>query len=537
MSQRHLTKIHNPPNSIKSKKSLIPAPDSTSHKLDRESILIILLLTVVTFLVYNGVLKSDFAYYDDEFYITANEHVRSGLTWEGIKWAFTSVGYSDNWHPLTWLTHMIDVQFFGLNPGGHHFTNLMLHILATLLLFGFLHYSTGELKLSALVSAFFAWHPMHVESVAWVAERKDVLSAVLGFASLWAYAWYARAPSLKKYFAVILLFALGLLAKPMLVALPFLLLVLDLWPLARTVSSKRNYVLLIAEKLPLLALAVVSAIITIIAQQGALRGFTAYSLPMRLSNSVISYAVYIGQLFWPGNLAVLYPFTRPHHLSVFFCGILLICISVFVILIGKRKMFLLAGWLWYLGTLVPVIGIMQVGSQAHADRYTYIPYVGLFLMIVWGMNEVLLKTPHKILIFAKTALAFVCLAMLLKTWNQVGYWKDGVTLLTHTIAVTRNNEIAHYNLGNLMQQSGRSEEAIEQYIKSLSINPNKLNALGNLAGVYFQTQQYEKAKNIIQKALHLAKAAGDTQQIKDIQGNIELLNRAMNPDSGIMNRK
>jgi tetratricopeptide (TPR) repeat protein len=489
---------------------------------------ILFLLTAITFFIYSGTLSSDFAYYDDDVNVTSNEHVCKGLTLGGIKWAFTSVGYSDNWHPLTWLSHMLDVQLFGLNPGWHHLTNLILHIAATLLLFGFLSYSTGEIRLSAIVAALFAWHPLHVESVAWIAERKDVLSAVTGFATLWAYAYYSRKPGIKRYGAVLFLFALGLLAKPMLVALPFVMLLLDFWPLKRPADDKPNLLRLVIEKLPLFALAVASAVITIIAQKGALRNFAAYDLITRISNALVSYCVYIGQVFWPGNLAVLYPYHRLYLPIVSFCITLLIAITVIVFILGKHRKYLITSWFWYLGTLLPVIGIVQVGSQAHADRYTYIPYVGLFVILVWGLNDFLAKISSEKKTLVRAALIVLCITMLLKTYNQVGYWKDGVTLLSHAIAVTKNNEIAHYNLGNIMQLQGRTDEAIAQYTASLRINPNKVNALANLAGIYFQMKQYEMAKYYIEQALDVAKATGDKQNIKDILDNIELLNQTMN---------
>jgi hypothetical protein len=530
MSRQKTGKNPKHPVSIKRNETSIHPPAAIRPGSTREIYLILFFLTIVTLVLYRGVFTSDFAYYDDDHYILSNDHIHQGLTWEGIKWAFTSIGYSDNWHPLTWLSHMLDIQLFGLNPSGHHFTNLILHILATLLLFGLLFYSTGEIRLSAIVAALFAWHPLHVESVAWIAERKDVLSAVFWFSSLWSYVYYSRKPTIFRYAAVILLFALGLLSKPMLVTLPFVMLLFDLWPLERMTIAKRNYVWLIAEKLPLFALVTVSAVITIIAQQNALRSFTAYTLSTRIFNAIISYCVYIGQVFWPGKLAVLYPYTRPQLLSVIFCSIVLIFITATVVFLGRHKKHLITGWLWYLGTLVPVIGIIQVGSQAHADRYTYIPFIGVFIMLVWGLNAFMVKITGRKKIIARFALIAVFFAMFIKTHEQVGYWKDGITLLTHTIAITKNNEIAHYNLGNLMQQAGRMEEAIAQYNESLKINPNKIHALGNLAGVYYQTKQYEKAKLLIKRAFELAKAAGDEQTAKDYIDNIELLNHVMNSD-------
>jgi len=529
MPKKKVNINHKPPIPHTAIDQVISSFGGSDPKLKRETFFIICILSVVTFFIYCGVLTSDFAYYDDEVYVTDNTHVNQGLTWEGFKWAFTSVGYSDNWHPLTWLSHMFDVRLFGLNPTGHHLTNLLLHISATLLLFGFFYYLTGEKWLSAIIAALFAWHPLHVESVAWIAERKDVLSAVLGILALWTYAYYARKPTIKKYLSVIFLFALGLLTKPMLVTLPFVMLLFDFWPLQRLVSDKKKCVWPIIEKIPFFVLVVASATITIIAQKNALGTFTTYALSTRISNAIVSYCVYLGQVVWPGNLAVLYPYNRVNSTIVIFCFILFCIITLSVLLVGRRKKYLITGWFWYIGTLIPVIGLIQVGSQAHADRYTYIPYIGLFLMIVLGLNEIKAKFPDKIKVSAKFGLIIICFAMLIKTRAQVGYWKNGVVLLSHTIAITKNNERAHYNLGNLMQQEGRTEEAITQYTESLKINPNKINALANLAGIYFQMKQYEKAKSLLERAINLAKAIGDEQNVKDMIDNLEVLNSVMNP--------
>ena len=423
-----------------------------------------ILLIAVTLIVYNSVLKSDFLNFDDDVYITSNSHVLQGLSWEGIKWAF-SAKYANNWHPLTWLSHMMDVQLFKLNPSGHHCTNLFFHILATLLLFGFLRYLTGKLWISGFIAALFALHPLHVESVAWVAERKDVLSAVFWFAALWAYVYYVRRPNTGRYLTVLMLFGLGLLSKPMLVTLPIILLFLDYWPLERL--NKQNFGRLLAEKLPMLLMSIASAIITVIAQKEAVAGLNRLNLASRLSNAVISYCIYIGQALWPTRLAVYYPFVQNRPLIIIaVCAMLLIMVSFSVLWIGRRNKYLTVGWLWYIVTLIPVIGIMQVGGQGHADRYTYIPFIGIFIMVAWGLSFVADKLQSRKRILMQIALLFILIAMSFKTWEQVGYWKNGITLYRHAINATKKNDLAYNNLGFLLSLTGQTSEALDMFQKS-----------------------------------------------------------------------
>lgn len=461
------------------------------------------LLVAATAAIYSGVLSNDFAYYDDESYITANPHIQKGLSWTNIKWAFCSIGYSDNWHPLTWVSHMLDVQLFGLNPAGHHFTNLFFHILATLLLFGFLLSTTGLLTPSACVAALFALHPLHVESVAWVAERKDVLSAVFWFATLWAYAHYAHRPTIKKYVLVFILFALGLLTKPMLVTLPFILLLIDYWPLKRVTSNLRSFGVLVAEKLPLVLLAIASAIITIIAQHGAIGSLQQYTLLTRVSNAITSYCVYQGQTFWPMGLSVLYPYPLPQPVNTILCLLLLAAITTVVLWSGRKKMYLITGWLWYILSLVPVIGILQVGSQAHADRYTYIPLIGIFIIVTWGLYEIgrTLDRLKKLLLIVVLSAVFI--GMVFKTREQTGYWKNGITLFTRGFDVTKGqvNENAYYNFGNLMMEAGRIDEAMSLYQKALAINPRHAKSHINYALLLSNKGRTDEAIAHYRKAL------------------------------------
>ena len=548
------------PSILDGRKILEPAK-SASDKLNQKRLAvgIALLLAIVTLIVYNGVFKSDFLNFDDDVYITSNSHVLKGLSWEGIKWAF-SAKYANNWHPLTWLSHMTDVQLFKLNPSGHHGTNLFFHILATMLMFGFLRYLTGKLWISGFIAALFALHPLHVESVAWVAERKDVLSAVFWFAALWAYVYYVRRPNIGRYITVLMLFGLGLLSKPMLVTLPIILLFLDYWPLERL--NKQNFGELLAEKLPMLLMSIASAIITVIAQKEAVAGLNKLNLAARLSNAVISYCIYIGQAFWPTRLAVYYPFVQNRSLIIIVvCAILLIMVSFSVLWLGRRNKYLTVGWLWYIVTLIPVIGIMQVGGQGHADRYTYIPFIGIFIMVAWGLSFVADKLLCRKRILMQIALLFILIAMSFKTWEQVGYWKNGITLYRHAINATKKNDLAYnnlgfllsltgqtsealdmfqkavdinpnfgdaeYNLANTLMHFGRTEEAIVHFRKALDINPNDTKSINNLCEAYYLKKQPSDAIPLMQKALALAKAAGDESLIKTITANLETLTQSM----------
>jgi hypothetical protein len=514
------------------------------------------LLVTATVVVYSGVLGNGFVNFDDNDYVTSNAIIQKGLSWEGIKWAFTSF-HASNWHPLTWLSHMLDVQLFGLNPAGHHLMNLLFHIFATLLLFGFLSCATGKIWFSGFASALFALHPMHVESVAWVAERKDVLSAAFYFATLWVYVSYSRSNSLKKYALVIILFTLGLLSKPMLVSLPLLLLLLDYWPLGRFKANSRSIILLAAEKVPFLLLAVISSSITIIAQQTAIAPLNKIYLSTRISNAIISYCIYIWQGFWPFNLAVLYPFSRPEITNVVICLLILVIITVVVLWQVVRLPFLFTGWVWYLITLIPVIGIVQVGGQAHADRYTYVPYIGLFIIAVWGANALLNKLEFRKRTPLIVTFYLTMFALSIITRQQITYWKNDLTLFSHTIKVTKNNAIAYgnlgffyendgqidqaiacyqraldiypyfdsyFNLGNTLMQKGQTDNAINHYLKALEIKPNNIKVLSNLAGAYFGKKQYAESLQLIQKAIGYAKIQKDNVTVQDLEANLQYLN-------------
>ncbi|MGA2508567.1 MAG: tetratricopeptide repeat protein [Chitinispirillaceae bacterium] len=479
----------------------VPSEDVIKQR--RRSLCVAFLLVITTAVVYCNVFRNDFVSYDDGQYVTENPRVRQGMSWENVRWAFTTF-YADNWHPLTWLSHMLDVQLFGLKPAGHHFTNLLFHVLATLLLFGFLRYATGRLWAGAFVAALFALHPVHVESVAWVAERKDVLSTVFWFATLWAYAYYAKRPRVGRYAMVIIFFALGLMAKPMLVTLPLVLLLLDYWPLERLEMNGQSVGRLTVEKLPLLIMIAASMIITVIAQQGAIGGFNRLSLGTRLSNAVISYCIYIGQAFWPTGLTVFYPHPQqPFPLEAMAGTLLLIAVTVAALMSGKQKKFLTTGWLWYLITLVPVIGIVQVGNQAHADRYTYVPLIGIFIMISWGLKTIVDRLQNSKKLFVKIAAAALFPAMMGLTWEQVGYWKSDFTLFSHAITVTKRNYVAHNNFGLYLYKTGRTGEAIAHYQKALEIKPNYAEAHNNLGVPLENIGRTDEAIAHYQKALEI----------------------------------
>jgi protein O-mannosyl-transferase len=492
-----------------------------------------LLLIIITVISFSGIFGNDFITYDDNGYITNNTHVRQGVSIENIKWAFTTFTEC-NWHPLTWLSHMVDVQLFGLNPAAHHVTNLFFHIIATLLLFGFLYFATNKIWLCAFVAALFALHPLHVQSVAWAAERKDVVSSSFFFATLWAYVYYTRQPTVGRYALSLILFILGILAKPMLVSLPFLLLLLDYWPLERLKILPHAFGKLLLEKTPFFILAVFSSIITIIAQQ---RAFTGIPLSMRIANAIISYCIYIRQLFFPAKLAVYYPYDTPNFISASACAVLLITIMVMVLWFGRRNKYLFTGWLWYIVTLIPVIGFLQVGGQAHADRYTYIPFVGLFIIAAWGLNAISnrLKDRKKALVPIMAIAILLFLSAI--TWQQVRYWKNDITLFTHALDVTKNNVVAHrklcdvfeknnrfddalvqyqevskfyplndtvqFKIGYYLSQKGENEEAINHLRIALRTNPNHFAAHYTIANILLQAGQTDEAIAHYKKALEI----------------------------------
>jgi tetratricopeptide (TPR) repeat protein len=419
-------------------------------------------LALAIFLAYLPVKTFDFVNFDDPDYVSANARVRQGVTPDGIAWALTSTEAA-NWFPVTRLSHMLDVQVFGLDAGWHHLVNVLLHVFATLLLFAFLNRATSARWPSAMVAFLFALHPLHVESVAWIAERKDTLAALFWFLTLWAYVRYTEKPGIARYLLVVACFCLGLMSKPMIVTLPFVFLLVDFWPLRRP--------LLLREKIPFFALAAASAAVTYVVQAGS-GAVDALRIPfaLRLENALISYLIYIAKMFWPAGLAVFYPYPPAiPWWQAALAGLAILGISALTVRELKTRPYLAVGWFWYLGTLVPVIGLIQVGSQARADRYTYLPMVGLSIMLAWGLLEV---PKSKVAISGAVA---VCLACAVVCEAQVQYWRNSETLFRHALDVTSGNYLAHHNLGVALAGEQRFPEAIEQYQAALQIAPGSPN--------------------------------------------------------------
>jgi len=475
-----------------------PLPTARSVLAGR-AVWVSLTLILVNMVIYAPVPHHDFVNYDDPEYVSENPHVSGGLTRQALLWAFTTKGHGANWHPLTSLSHMLDVELYGLNAGGHHLNNLILHIVNTVLLFGVLRMMTGALGRSAFVAALFAAHPLHVESVAWVSERKDVLSTLFWMLTLWGYVWYVRRPGRDRYLAVVLLFAMGLMAKPMLVTLPFVLLLLDVWPLGRVslgvAPDPRLVRRLVWEKLPLLALAVVLSIVTFMVQQqqGAVSGLDALPLNLRVQNALVSYVAYIGKMLWPARLAAFYPY--PQLIPGWWVGgaiLGLIGVSVAVIRKAWRYPYLPVGWLWYLGTLVPVIGLVQVGNQSMADRYTYIPLIGLFLMVAWGIPDLLPRWRYRSIALGTTAGLVISMCVIVAR-GQVQHWGNGVVLWTHALEVTTENYRAHAALGALLEDQGRVNEAIAHLSEAVRIRPDYAEVQNKLGAALADQGRVEEA--------------------------------------------
>jgi Tfp pilus assembly protein PilF len=473
-----------------------------------------LALVALVLVLYWQVAGHEFVNLDDQDYIVANPRVRQGLTWDGIGWAFASF-HSANWHPLTWLSHMLDCQLFGLAPRGHHITNVVLHAANALLLFLSLRFMTSAVWPSAFVAALFAVHPLRAESVAWVSERKDVLSGLFWMLTILAYAWYVKRPATRRYLLVFTSLALGLMAKPMLVTLPAVLLLLDLWPLGRLrlpgfadrgdtygaelpalAPATRPTHRLIVEKLPLLCLSVASSVVTVLAQQsggtvGTLEAVPAWS---RLANVLMTYVTYLWKTIWPTDLAVTYPhpaLVNPEGSAALTgaaiaAALLLLSISVAVVALARRRPYLAVGWLWYLGTLLPVIGLFQVGSQAMADRYTYVPLVGIYILIAWGVRDL---TAHwSVSPRVLTAVTALLLGgYMTATWFQVGTWRNSFTLFEHAIRVTSDNWVAHSNLATVLMEEGRLAEAAAHLERALHIMPGYAAGHTKL-GIVFERQ-------------------------------------------------
>jgi len=470
----------------------VPAkPPGLFSSPEKRNVILCLLLVVATLALYNPVNRHPFVNYDDDRYITENLHVHNGLTWRTITWAFTATEQG-NWHPLTWLSHALDYQLFHQNPAGHHLTSLLIHAANAVLLFLFLMYATRRLGPSLFVAALFALHPINVESVAWVAERKNVLCTFFFFATLIAYCWYARQPDWRRYLVFAGLFLLGLMSKPMVITLPFVLLLLDYWPLGRIRGGHADATAaplskLVVEKLPLIALSAASAVITMQAQRagGAMRSTAQFSLAVRLENAVMAYAMYLWKMIWPSHLSPIYPHPGDSLAGwqVGTSALVLLAVTAVALKFRARR-YLLTGWLWFLGTLVPVIGLVQVGDQAMADRYAYIPLVGIFIMIAWRIAD-LADSKQIGLVVRVIPAACVLLALSFATNRQLGYWSSNYDLWTHAVAVTGRNFIAQDNLGGALLWLGKTDEAYLHFQAAAEINPLDPMSRSNL-GAYLQ---------------------------------------------------
>ncbi|MDO8684879.1 MAG: tetratricopeptide repeat protein [Armatimonadota bacterium] len=471
------------------------------HLRSHKNLYIYLVLALITLIVYGRSLGHNFTNYDDRPYVTCNSIVKSGLTIKGMIWAFTT-GHSSNWHPLTWMSHMLDCRLYGLRPWGHHLTSLLLHILNTALLFYILYRITGCKRRGAFIAALFAIHPLHVESVAWVAERKDVLSALFWMLTTLAYVSYVERPRLKKYLLVAGIFSLGLMSKPMLVSLPLVFLLLDYWPLGRLKSTDHEPLRLIrrlvVEKVPLFILAAASCVATYIVQQasGATNSLAQTSIGVRIANAFVSYISYLWKMIWPANLAVMYPHpkdTLPEW-QVAGAVILLLFLCACALRLRRRCPYLTVGWFWYVITLIPVIGLVQVGEQAMADRYTYIPLVGIFIIVSWGIPDLLhrLSQSLRVRILAVAAGAVIP-ALMVCAWLQVGYWRNSITLFERSLACTSNNYVAHYNIAAALEAHGKLDEATRHYSEATLIRPEFFQAQMSLGYALIQKKEFDEA--------------------------------------------
>ena len=533
-----------------------PHPGDTSASSAKQKAILALVLVVLTLAFYNPVAHSGFVYFDDSPYILKNVSIQGGLNWETVKWAFTTF-HAGNWHPLTWLSHSLDYQLFGANPVGHHYVSLLFHTANAVLLFLILEAATGLAGPSLVVAALFALHPLNVESVAWAAERKNVLSMFFCLLALLSYTKYARSGRTSSYVSVCVFFALGLLAKPQIITLPFVLLLWDYWPLGRLSSDKptstqagadsgtgagHSVSSLLFEKAPLFVLAALSAVVTMLAQRSgsSVRTFAEYSLGVRIENCIVAYARYLAYAFWPAKLTPLYPHPGNSLAAwqVVVSGVVLLAITAVVLRFRERR-YLATGWFLYLGTLVPVIGLVQVGEQAMADRYVYLPLIGIFIALVWSAWD--LASAKNI---AKPLLAIpavvVVLALGIATYRQLGHWHDGETLWRYTLSLTERNYMAHANLAMVLAEQNRADEAIaefrsaeefhnyppaeilslgayeqrnghmqgaiEQYQKALQSSNDPMvqsAAWDRIASAYCQTSDWDKAKQAYASALGL----------------------------------
>jgi protein O-mannosyl-transferase len=458
-----------------------------------------LALAAAVIAVYARVMGFDFVTLDDPVYVTENPHVQAGLSWAGVVWAWNA-SFGGQWHPLTWLSHMLDCQLFGLNAGWHHFTNVLIHALSTVVCFRLFHRLTGARWNSLVVALVFAFHPLHVESVAWVCERKDVLSALFWLLTLLAYTDYAARPGRRRYLLALLIFCLGLMSKPMVVTLPLVLVLMDLWPLRRGIR--------ILEKLPFFAASLAVSVVTVLVHEkvGALPSLDLVPLGVRIENALLSYVIYLGQMFWPANLAVFYPYAAGSLLiPAVLAGILLTAITV-TVLAFRRRPYLAFGWFWYLVTLLPVSGLIQAGAQSRADRFTYIPMIGISVAVVWAVAEAWPEW-QRTRIAVATA---VCTACAVLTFVQLSYWRDSVALYEHAIDVTADNYVVRFNLASVLEANGNRADAVAQLREAARIRPKSAAAHAELGQLLAQQRQPEEALRELDTAISLRPENADT---------------------------
>ena len=475
-------------------------PETKFIRFRVKPVVLSLLLAAMTLIVFWPVTRCGFINYDDPEYFTSNPHVLSGLTSANFAWAFTT-SHASNWHPLTWLSLMFDAELFGRNATGPHVMNLLFHAANVALLFLLLRKLTATTWRSAFVAALFALHPLHVESVAWISERKDVLSTFFALLALSGYTLYAQENNRRGFVLALVFFALGLMSKPMLVTLPFVMLLLDWWPIQRTSIFRQRFI----EKTPFFLVGTVSCVVTFIVQKnsGAVAALVKFPLDGRIENAFVSYARYLGKTFWPEPLAVPYPYPGHWELPpVIYSGSLVVGLSAISILLARKFPFVFTGWFWFVGTLIPVIGLVQVGDAAMADRYTYFPLIGIFIVFVWGMTKICVswRLPKPAVgVFAILFLFFAAA----QTRSQIACWKNSEILFRHTLAVTENNYVAWNDLGTCLSGQGQLPQAMDCFQKSLAINPDNADAFYNMGNVLVQLGNVDGAINHYRRALEI----------------------------------
>jgi tetratricopeptide (TPR) repeat protein len=483
------------------------------------------LLVAATVVLYYPVDGHPFVNYDDNVYVSENAHVAAGLRWTTVRWAFSAFEQG-NWHPLTWLSHAADCQMFGLNPAGHHDTNILLHALNVVLLFGVLQQATGYIGRSAVVAGLFALHPINVETVAWISERKNLLSMTFFLLALGAYRLYVLKPEISRYAVVALLYAMGLLSKPQVITFPCVLLLWDYWPLRRMFASDesgvrgKSFSRLVMEKLPLFALSAVSAVITMKAQKAG-HALRTYPLSVRLENAVVAYASYVKRAFWPMDLAPMYPHPGDALAkgTVFAALLSLLVVSAWVV-IERRHRYLAMGWLWFVGTLVPMIGLVQVGNQAMADRYAYLSFIGLFIMVCWGVAD-WAQQRHEAAVVSGVSIV-VLLALAVVAHRQTDYWSDNITLWSHTLQVTKDNWLAEDNLGGALMEDGKLEKAIDHFRAAAVIYPQE--PVSHL-DIGFYEQQHKNWPQAIQEYYKVLELTPSPKFRGEAYNNLAIINR------------